>query len=61
LEKNKKMSKDKGNKNKKKAKETNKKKVVSAYKAEGQKKKPALETSIPKSGSKTGGEHNKNK
>jgi len=61
LGKNKKMSKDKGNKNKKKEKDTGKKKVVSAYKAEGQKAEPATDAFIPKSGGKSGGDQRKKK
>lgn len=55
------MSKDKGNKNKKKEKDTGKKKVVSAYKAEGQKAEPATEAFVPKSGGKSGGDQKKKK
>jgi hypothetical protein len=45
------MSKDKGNKNKKKAKadkNTGKKKVISDYKAEGKKEQPTLDVFTPK-------------
>ncbi len=54
------MSKDKGNKNKKKAKaekNTGKKKVVSAYKSEGTKSDPSLDALKPKSD----GDHKKKK
>ncbi|WP_367390612.1 hypothetical protein [Lewinella sp. LCG006] len=53
------MSKDKGNKNKKKEKATGKKKIVSDYKAEGQKKEPAIDAFTPKSGGKSGGSQKK--
>lgn len=57
------MSKDKGTKNHKKApadKSAGKGKVISAYKAEsksGQDKSPTLEAFVPKSWTKTGGNH----
>lgn len=59
------MSKDKGNKNKKKQKadkDTGKKKAISAYKAESQNEKKGestLEVFAPKPDDKTGGSHKK--
>ena len=56
------MSKDKGNKNKKKEKadkNSGKKKVMSDYKSEGKKDQPTLDVFAPKSDDKSGGSQKK--